>query len=276
MILIPILIIIILVVVLYFKNKEKIPNIIHFVFGLKPQEEEFCFVYYLSVLSAYIVNRPKIIYFYYHYEPYGKWWERLKEKIKVLKLEKILLPTHIGKKKIIHFAHKADWVRMNKLYEKGGIYMDIDTITFKPYKDLLKYNTVLGYEIKSKDLICNAFMMTIPKSDFFTIWLKDYEKNFIPDGWGEASIHLPGKINKKYPFYANVLTPEYFFRPYATEGDKIFQKDVDIDKNLITLHLWETYTKKYIDDIKNYDWIENNKHTLFSKIVTANISKDDI
>ena len=53
---------------------------------------------------------------------------------------------------------------MDKLYEKGGIYMDIDTISVKPYKDLLNYNTVLGYEYKP-DTICNAIMLT--KSNSF-------------------------------------------------------------------------------------------------------------
>ena len=47
-------------------NKNKIPNTLHFIFGLKPQKDEFLFVYYLSVLSAYIVNKPDKIYFYYH------------------------------------------------------------------------------------------------------------------------------------------------------------------------------------------------------------------
>ena len=37
-----------------------------------------------------------------------------------------------------------------------------------------------------------------------------------------------------------------------------------------------TYTKQYIDNIKDYGWIEDNKDTLYSKIVMANISKDDI
>ena len=56
----------------YILNKDKIPNIIHFVFGLKPQNEEFMFTYYLSILSAYVVNKPEKIYFYYHYEPLQK------------------------------------------------------------------------------------------------------------------------------------------------------------------------------------------------------------
>ena len=270
------LIVILLLTYVLYTFKNKIPNIIHFIFGLKPQKEEFLFIYYLSVLSAYIINKPDRIYFYYHYEPNGKWWERLKEKIPVIIFEKVEIPTHIGEKEIKHFAHKADWIRMNKLYERGGIYMDIDTISVKDYKSLLKNNTVLGYEIKKDNLICNAVMMTVPQSPFFKLWLKNYEKEFNPDGWGEASIHLPGKINNNYPNLATVLSENTFFRPYATEGENIFENDVDIHNDLITLHLWESYTIKYLEDINDFEWIKDNKHTLYSKIVLSNISEHDI
>ena len=271
-----ILVVLLVIYVSYRLNQNKIPNIIHFVFGLKPQKEEFLFIYYLSVLSAYIVNLPDKIYFYYHYEPYGQWWDRLKEKIPIIIFEKVELPTHIGEKEIKHFAHKADWIRMNKLYERGGVYMDIDTISVRGYKGLLKNNTVLGYEIKKDDLICNAVMMTIPRSPFFKLWLRDYEKEFKPDGWGEASIHLPGKINNKYPNLATVLSENTFFRPYATEGNNIFENNIDVHKDLITLHLWESYTIKYINNIKNFEWIKDNNHTLYSKIVLLNIGEPDI
>ncbi len=271
------LIILIIVYISFILNKKnKIPNIIHFIFGLKPQNEEFLFIYYLSILSSYIVNNPSKIYFYYHYEPYGMWWDRLKEKIPIITFEKVELPTHIGNKELKHFAHKADWIRMNKLYERGGIYMDIDTISVKPYKELLKYNTVLGYEIQRDNLICNAIMLTSQKSPFFKLWLHNYEKEFNPDGWGEASIHLPGKINKEYPNLALVLPEKAFFRPYATEGKDIFEKNININEELITLHLWESFTINYMKEIKNFEWIKKNKDTLYSKIVFANIKESDI
>ena len=55
-----------------------IPNNIYFVFGFKKQIEEFLFCYYLSILSAKLVNNPDNIFFYYHYEPHGKWWDKIK------------------------------------------------------------------------------------------------------------------------------------------------------------------------------------------------------
>ena len=53
-------------------------NICHFVFGMKKQSEEFLFIYYIAVYSAYLINKPDTIYFYYHYEPYGIWYDKLK------------------------------------------------------------------------------------------------------------------------------------------------------------------------------------------------------
>ena len=47
-----------------------INNICHFVFGMKKQTEEFLFSYYIAVYSAYLINKPDTIYFYYNYEAY--------------------------------------------------------------------------------------------------------------------------------------------------------------------------------------------------------------
>ena len=86
-----IFLLIVIIVCIYFKNKNKIPNIVHFIFGLKPQNEEFCFVYYLSVLSAYIVNKPETIYFYYHYESIWKMVGKIKTKNTSIKIRKDII-----------------------------------------------------------------------------------------------------------------------------------------------------------------------------------------
>ena len=45
-----------------------IPNIIHFVYGFKPQTEEFDLFKFISINSAIILNKPSKVYFYYIYE----------------------------------------------------------------------------------------------------------------------------------------------------------------------------------------------------------------
>ena len=74
--------------------------------------------------------------------------------------------------------------------------MDIDTITFKSYKNLLIYNTVLGYEMKNKDLICNAVMMTSKNSEFFKLWLEGYE-NDLNQMVGEKHLYFTWKNKQK-------------------------------------------------------------------------------
>lgn len=241
-----------------------IENICHFIFGLKEQTEEFLFTYYISVYSAFIINKPTEMNFYYHYEPYGLWWEELK-KIKNLYLHKVNIPDKIGKKPIKKTAHKCDKLRMDILYDKGGIYLDIDTICVKPWKHLLKGDVVLGMEYP--DGICNAIMFTKPKSKFFKIWMDFYEKHFNPDGWREASIVLPYKLSQYYSNLVTIKNPDVFFLPNWNETNKIFELENDIPENLITLHLWESHSLRYIRNIKDWNWSYENSHTIYGKIL---------
>jgi len=245
-----------------------IPNIIHFIFGLKKQNEEFLFVYYLAVLSAKIVNNPENIYFYYHYEPYGEFWEKTKKLCNIIKIK---LPTHIGNKQIIQTAHKADIVRMEKLYELGGIYLDIDTISVRPYKKLLNYDCVLGKELTKNNKIhglCNAIMLTKPNSKFFKLWKDQYEDSFQSNGWGESSIKLPYNIYNKNNSLVHVMEPEVFFVPSWFETKKIFRFPCDLNENLISLHLWESNSLRFFKNINSFDWCKGKyKNTLYAKIL---------
>lgn len=245
-------------------SNMNVPNNCHFIFGLKEQTEEFIFCYYIAVYSAYLINNPDIIYFYYHYEPFGKWWDKL-IKIPSIKLIKIDIPTHIGNKKLKKTAHKADWVRMNILFNKGGIYLDIDTICIKPWNHLLNKDVVLCKEVPSG--ICNAIMITKPKSKFFKLWLDEYENHFNPDGWREASIELPETLSKKYPNLLTVKEPDVFFLPNYTETHKIFVNDNEIPSNLISLHLWESFSLKYMNNINDWSWAYKNFNTMYGKML---------
>ena len=241
-----------------------INNICHFVFGMEKQTEELLFTHYIAVYSAYLINNPDTIYFYYHYEPYGTWYDTLKL-IPNLKLVKIDIPTHIGSKEIKKTAHKADWVRMNILFNSGGIYLDIDTICVKPWQHLLNKDVVLGKEIPNG--ICNAIMCTKRKSDFFKLWLDKYESHFNPNGWREASIELPEKLSKNFPDLLTLKEADVFFLPNYNKTHKIFVDNNEIPKNIISLHLWETFSLKYMKNINDWSWAYENSHTMYGKML---------
>jgi hypothetical protein len=246
-----------------------IPNILHFCFGLQEQTEPFEFVYALAILSAKLVNNPDKIYFYYHYEPYGEFWDKVKP---LLTMEKVDIPTSIGDKAIIKTAHKADVVRMNKLLERGGVYMDIDTISIRPYAHLLNMNKcVLCWE-RDPHFICNAIMLTEPNSQFFQIWMHNYYNAFRTEGWCDASVILPAQLYHAIPdkSIVTVLDTECFFQPSCTEHAKIFQDaGVEVPTKLLTLHLWESMDISQIKKI-NKKWISENTDTLYSKLVMFN------
>lgn len=263
-----------------------IPNVIHFVFGLQEQTEEFFFCYYLAIVSANKINSPDEIYFYHHYPIYGKWWDKLKHDVPHLNIVKIDVPTHIGKKEILKTAHKADKARMDILWEKGGIYMDIDTISIRPYKHLLGNDVVLGKQfslrcrrsIKDNQPfvhkeayiggICNAIMMTKPRSKFFKLWIERYEEAFEPTKWEEASIFLPYELSIDYPELVTVVEPDVFFMPTCFETDKIFERTCHtIPLNLITLHLSESFGMQYIRSVSGWEWVNGNEHTMYAKFM---------
>lgn len=264
------------------ENNNTIPNVIHYVYGLKKQTTEFHFVYYLSILSNVLINKPDIIYFHYQYLPYGYWWNKA---LKYIKLNFINTNNITwGIKKINKFAHKADKIRLDILYKYGGIYMDIDTITYKPYHDLLKYDFVIGiqeenYKTESGKYItlyCNAIILSKKNSVFIKEWIGNYEKSFNPDGWCEASVHLPYYIFKKMSDYVKqhikILEKEYFYYPSYNEVDKIFENSLDINNSLLTLHLWNTYSEKYYSNINNFDWCFTND-SLYSKLMKNILNK---
>jgi mannosyltransferase OCH1-like enzyme len=242
-----------------------IPNIVHFNYGLMPQRDEFLFVYYIAVLSCKLINNPDKIYFYYHYEPNGYWWDKTKELVDIIKID---IPNYIGEKPLKKVAHKSDISRMQVLKKYGGIYLDIDTICIKSYKHLLNNNFFIGNEIteSGKNMgLCNAIMGTEPEGSFITEWWDNYEEHFNPDGWQEASTFLPlklSKINKN----VTILKPSTFLLPSWEAIDMIFEKPNIINDDLIVLHYWNQYSiKKYLPKITNFDWVIDNSHTLYGK-----------
>lgn len=253
-----------------------IPNNIHFIFGLKEQTSELMFVHYLAVLSAKMINKPDNLFFYYHYEPYGKWWDKLKTFVELVKVE---IPIKWGNEHIKHYTHAVDFIKMYILFNKGGIYMDIDTITVNSYSKYLNNKFVMGQQTRPTGL-CNAIMMSEPKSQFLKIWLDNYEKIFKSNPLGTkelglASCKLPYELSKKFKNLITVLDPETFFIPNWDKCDMIFEKKNDINPKLLTLHLWENLSMKYLQNIKNYSWFKENKNskTLYGKIGLKLINK---
>lgn len=76
-------------------------------------------------------------------------------------------------------SHLADWLRYNYLYNIGGIYVDTDIVTLKPFDDLLRYDLVVAKET-SKAVCCGVMLsksnLSVIKNVIYD-YINDYHKN---------------------------------------------------------------------------------------------------
>ncbi len=252
-----------------------IPNIIHFMyFGGIP----FSLVHYLAIKSAHVVNNPRVINFYYEYEPSGEWWEKSKHYLNPIRIKP---PTEVFGFPLCHPAHQADVVRLQVLIEQGGIYLDIDVICVKPLTHLLNNTFVLGQQgIDGNDGLCNAVILSQKDAFLAKRWLEGFDpqtsfwNGFRSQGfdeyWDELSVRYPAFLAKIFPEHICVQDYRKFHWPLFTPDDLewLFKRDGDSFKEAYCHHLWqsnswEPYLKDLtVDSIKNVD---NN----FNRIVRS-------
>lgn len=246
-----------------------IPNIFHFIFGLTEDfgGKPFNIIHYLAIKSAHDLNDPLSINFYYKYEPEGEWWEKAKPYLNLIQVEP---PTEIFGNSIHHVAHKADIIRLQALYETGGIYMDMDTICVKSFKPLLdNVDSVMGIQGHTSNPVipyglCNAIILARPQSEFIELWLSQYV-TFNKNQWDAHSVQLPLQMSQQFDLDLVTLPYDHFHYPLHTEEGV---KDMFVRSkkfpNAYAHHLWESNAWKYIEKLTE----ENikTKNTTYNKI----------
>ena len=233
---------------------QEIPNNVHYIYGLKKQTDPFPFLFYLGILSNVHINKPTLIYFHYHYLPYGYWWEKIKRYLTLNYIHHIDFKLKNGVS-IEHYAHKSDYLRLLILDKYGGIYYDIDTLVIQSHHSLLKYACVIGIQEKFKnkeDIFGNAILFSRPNHFFIKDWLNKYENVFKNEEWTSASLFLPTEIYNKYTDQykkdIHVVNQTYFYTPNYNEDYLLFQeKEISIDHNTTTFHYCQNYLHKYLD-----------------------------
>lgn len=236
-----------------------VPNRFHFVFGLKPQTEPFHIAYYLCLESCRRVNRPQVMHFYYYYEPFGPWWDKIRTHLQLHRVEPLGFITNNQaywqhkegtyiKLAGLDYAHQSDFIRLEVLCDHGGIYADIDTLFVNPLPEsLFAHQFVIGSEGMRQVSaatppyvsLCNAFMMAQPDARFARQWLTDMYQLF--DGtWDRHSCYAASMLGQRMPDAVHVAPQRYFYRYNCTTEDlKLLLEDLDDDlQDVYSIHLW--------------------------------------
>jgi hypothetical protein len=230
----------------------RIPRVFHFVFGLKKQREPFHLAFYLCIESCYAINRPERIYFYYHHQPWGRYWELARRRVTPVwvPLDPLVANFQYPDRGVARYryAHHADFVRLERLLEHGGVYADLDTIFVNPFlSELWDQLFVLG---KEGDVVpapgeaphpslCNAVIMAEPGAEFGRLWLRQMRQRF--DGsWSGHSTLLPELLRRQYPGLIHVEPRNSFYKHHCTpEGIATLLERLDPEfGDVVSLHLW--------------------------------------
>jgi hypothetical protein len=247
-----------------------IPNILHYCFGMASDfgGKPWSLVHHVCVKSALERIKPAACFFYYEHEPTGPWWQLTRDMLTLIKIE---APRTIFGNPIVHPAHRADVVRLDRLMERGGIYLDCDVFVHRDFDDLLGHSAVLGRQ--GDQGLCNAVILAEAGAPFLKRWYAEY-KLFRATGvgtgpndyWDEHSVHLPMKLSREFPHEIVVLPPEAFFSPSweHAESRKIFGSSGPIDlSRKYANHLWESAVwHEYLEDLtpKHVRRIDSNFH----------------
>ncbi|HEX7588530.1 MAG TPA: glycosyltransferase [Anaerolineae bacterium] len=146
------------------------------------------------------------------------------------------------------YAHQSDFIRLDRLLERGGIYADLDTIFVNPIPArLYQESFVLGREgdvwnetsRQFSPSLCNAFIMSKPNAPFGRLWRELMPVHF--DGsWSHHSTILPYQLAQAHPDLLHIEPPRTFYKhPWTREGLHTLLEDCDTDnEGVVSMHLW--------------------------------------
>jgi hypothetical protein len=240
-----------------------IPNIFHFIYlGFTP----FSYIHYLSILTCKYINNPDTINLYTHYtiKNNTEWWYKIQKIVNIVYVE---IPNDIFGNKIEKYQHMSDIIRLEKLIEYGGIYLDLDVICVRPLYILFKNKCVLGIQCPNTEYegLCNAVILAEKNSVFLNKWLYEYH-NFDKSKWDYHSVKLPLKLSKVYPNEIKILENKFFFPFDWNHTEFCISRRLDYTMtHCFTFHLWESLWDKTI--LKNANPLLLTKNTTFSKII---------
>jgi hypothetical protein len=224
-----------------------IPLTFHFIFGLQPDfgGKPFSFIHYMAVKSALAVHPGAKALFHYEHEPRGIYWEVARSHVECVRVQ---APREVSGRPLEHVAHQADVLRLQILLERGGIYLDLDTITVRSFAPLLVHGCVMGRQGRQGSAtdrgLCNAVILAEPKHPFLRAWLDEY-RHFRSRGgdefWDEHSVVVPGRLAASGKYPVTLLEPEAFFHPsYDNAGIGDLFIENQRFPEAYCHHLWES------------------------------------
>jgi len=230
-------------------SAPSIPNVFHFIFGLREQTEPFHLMHYLCLRSCLEVMRPDAVYFHYHHEPHGPLWAAIKPRLALRRMDAVTPLTGYSYSDAgvaaFRYAHVADFLRLEILIAEGGTYADMDSLFLRPFpQNWRSLSCIMGRERPPavpgvEGSLCNALIAAEPGAPFCRLWL-DRMAGAFDGSWSNHSTILPYRLAQTHPELIHIEPEASFFAlDWTPEGLRdLFLRSVALPDKAYSLHLW--------------------------------------
>jgi hypothetical protein len=200
--------------------EDYIPRTVHFILIAEHNKQaELEFYQYLAIKAALLRIRPDSLKIHsYAFNESNQWWQHIKHAVTLVTHEPHqTLRTSDGRAHKLRLPHQTDVLRLQILYQEGGIYLDTDVYALQSFSPLLQSPKALlmGHEGGNRSGIGNAVIVARPGSPFIARWLASYNESFDnrPQMWNHHSIKVPAELAIQHPDDICKLSPSTFFWP---------------------------------------------------------------
>jgi len=225
----------------------EIPHVIHLLyFG----ETEFYNFHHRCVRSMLQYMPHYEIRIYNSKEPVNnKYWDDIKAQagVRILKID---VPQFFDGFELKHFQYKADVVRLELLYEHGGVYLDLDMVITRPFDEVFKsgHSFYISEERTNCRSLINAFLAAKPKNEFIKLWLNEFKSGLRLGIWAHHIRDSNKKLIDDHPHYLHKYRMKVLdgivFMPLHWQDTVAFLNSETVPYEFPAesygTHLWET------------------------------------
>ena len=261
--------------ILYKKNNELIPKIIHLIYF---KEHEFTQTHYRCILSLLSNMSNYKIKIYNDDEPENNtYWENLKS-TNIIEIIKYKRPIEYDDFELKNIEQSVDITCMTILYEEGGIYLDFDILVVKNFEYLFRNNKDLYISSENEHKIYSNIIGVKPKHAFINLCLEMFKINLRQDNdtCNIYSIYtklLDQNRHYKIKYKIEILDRVYFYPFHLNEHD-IFKnnKVFKLHHKTYGIKMWYKVLHSSIDLFNSFPNIEyqlnlkNEYYTYFNEI----------
>ncbi len=257
--------------------------LVHFVFGLRDQDEPFHLVHYLAVASAIAVLEPAAVLFHCDQVPYGVYWDLLRPQVTLQRVRPASVvedfPYDDALVAANVHAHHADVIRLDVLLEHGGVYADIDTLfVAPPPEECWTAEAAIGREAdvfdsrigRPRTSLSNAVLFGHPGAAYLRAWRERIEVA-LDGSWSAHSCLLADDLATEMPASVQVV-PQRAFHHFAPtpEGlhDLLVGQVGDLDGIAavhLCAHLWWSDRRRDFSTVHaaqiDEDWVRSGTST---------------